>query len=262
MSAALQTRAEIEKLARALGVPVERLESLSGVPAAQIRATRHAVADALFEADRSAFARAAAAAKVIPSALAAKLAQHALGPLLAARAATLLDPGQARDLARRLPVAFLADLAVEIDPRHARELLTGMPGDQIAQTAAELERRGEHVAMGAFVGCLSDEALAAAVAVLSDASLLHVGFLIEEPERLDGIVASLPDVRLTGIIGVAAREDRWSELLGMAGYLTEAQLRRMLALGDAAGHRPALMAAAGRDPALRAAAAPLLDLAA
>jgi hypothetical protein len=254
----MRTRAEVEKLARALGTDPERLAALEACAPDDVRALRHAVADTLFEAGRRHFARAAAAAKVLPAALAAKLGEHALGPLLAARTVALLDPGQAHDLARRSSPCFLADVAVHLDPRHADEMIAGLPAGLIAAAAAELERRGERVAMGTFVGHLGDDALAATVDVLSDDALLHVGFLLEAPERLDAIVAGLPDARVTGIIEIAMREGRWTELVGIAEHLGPEQVARVVALGEEVGARKPLAAAARRDPALRAAAAPLL----
>jgi hypothetical protein len=254
----MTARAEVEKLARALEVDPGRLAALEGEAPADIRALRHAVADALFEADRRHFLRVAAAARVIPVALAAKLAEHALGPLLAARVTGLIDPSQARDIARRLSPGFLAEVAVRLDPRHAAEVIAGIPAQLIARTAAELEDRGEHVAMGLFVAHVADEALAATIDVLSDDALLRVGYLLEAPERLDSIVASLPDERIECLIVIAWDDDRWDELLGLGLHLGDEQRARVVALGDELGARPVLEEAVRRDPALGPAAQALL----
>ena len=125
----MNARAEVEKLARVLHVDPARLEALEGCAPEAIRELRTATTDALFEADRHHFVRVAAAAKVIPASLAAKLAEHALGPLLAARVAGLIEPEQGQDLARRLPPSFLADVAVELDPRHAETCWPACPRD-------------------------------------------------------------------------------------------------------------------------------------
>ena len=94
--------------------------------------------------------------------------------------------------------------------------------------------------------------------MLSDDALLRLGFLIEAPERLDGIIAELSDERLGAILLLAADAERWEELLGMAEYLSEPQLDRVVELGEELGIEPALRAAAGRDPVVRAMAEPLL----
>ena len=255
----MNARAEIEKLARVLHVEPERLDALEGCPPEAVRALRHATSDTLFEDGRRHFLRAAAAAKLIPAALAAKLAQHALGPLLSARVAGLIDTSQAHDLARRLPPEFLADIAVELDTRHAGDVLVGLPPGLISETAAVLEARGEYVAMGMFVGHLDPATLTETVDALSDDAVLRVGFLLEAPERLDGIIGELPDERLAAILLLASEDERWEELLGLSAYLGDEQLDRVLELGEELGLEPALRAAAGRDPAVRAMAAPLLS---
>jgi hypothetical protein len=235
VSAALQTRAEIVKLARVLGVEPGELDALAGCAPATLRKLRCDVSDRLVDADRKHFAGVARASKVLPTAVAAKLAEHALGPLLAARVAALMDVDRARELARRLSPSFLADIAVEMDVRHASELIVGLPAKTIVKSATELDRRGEHVAMSMFVGHLSDEALAGVLEILSTESLLAVGFLIEAPERLDEIVGMLTDDQVTDLIVFAAEEDRWSELLGIADFLGPEQLTRVTALAEAAG---------------------------
>jgi hypothetical protein len=192
-----------------------------------VRQLRYDVADAMFDAGRKHFARIAAAAKALPGPIAAKLAQHALGPLLSARTVALLDPDQARDLAKRLPSSFLADVAVEIDVRHAGDAIADVPPDRIARAAFQLQQRGEFVAMGGFVGCLGDEALAETVEVLSDDSLLHVAFLLDAPERLDDIVAMLPDERLATMAAIAVADGIEQELESILEHVGPEQAARI-----------------------------------
>jgi hypothetical protein len=227
MSASLAAQAEIEKLARVLGVEADRLPPLEVCAPADVRALRRQVADTLLEADRRQFARVAGLGKVAPAGLVARLAERALGPMLVARAAGLADPSLACEIARRVSPDFLADIAVELDPRHAREAIAGLPPERIAAAAALLERRGELTAMGVFVGHLSEEALSATLGRLSTDALLRVGFLMEAPERLDEIVAQLPDERLAALVTLAEEENRWEELLGIASHLGEHQRHRL-----------------------------------
>ena len=230
-----QTRAELEKLARALGLGgPDRLEALATLAPEDVRDLRHAVTDMLLEADLHHFRRVAAFAKAVPVAVVARLAEGALGPLLAARVAALVDVPFALDITRRLSPGFLADVAVELDPRQAEEVIAGLPADVIASAARVLDERGEHIAMGMFVGYLSDDALAAVIDVLSADALLGVGFLIEEPDRLDDIVALLPDACLDEMALLAAREDRGDELDGIERHLSGTQLARLRGVGEAA----------------------------
>jgi len=233
MSAALHSSAEVEKLARCLATDPERLAALEACPPRALRKLRHQVGDHMLDADRRAFARAAAAASSVPAALAAKLAEKALGPLLTARVASLVDEHRIMGIVKRRPDVFLAEVAVELDPRHARHVLLSIPPDRMADIAAELDRRGEHVAMSGFVAYLTPDALTAVVSVLSADALLRVGYLLEAPERLDGIVAGLSDESLTEVVELAAAEDRQDELAGICSHLKARQRRRVEAVAIA-----------------------------
>jgi hypothetical protein len=230
----MRVAAEVEKLARALHADPQQLAALEALAPGDIRALRHAVTDALLEADQHHFSRVAEAARVLPIAVAAKLAEKALGPLLAARVAALIELEHTLDLVARLSPGFLADVALELDPRQAHDLIAALPAGPISAAAAELDRRHEHVAMSMFVGHLSDGALHSTVEVLSDEALLTVGFLIEAPERLDDVFAQLPDARIEAIIALAAAEDRWDELEGIHAHLGPQQQARAERLRDAA----------------------------
>ena len=66
------TAAELQKLAHTLGVDVDRLDMLAGVPADELRTLRSQVAESLFQADKHYFTRVAALSKAVPGAVAAK----------------------------------------------------------------------------------------------------------------------------------------------------------------------------------------------
>jgi hypothetical protein len=175
----LESRVEILKLARLLDTDPDRLAYLEAVPAEDIRKLRERATDRLFDADGSALQRVAAASRLLPTPLAATIGQRAFGPLLCARVAGRLEPGRGVDLASRLPADFLADIAVELDPRRASDVIVRIPTAQIVEVAAELVRRQEYVAMGRFVGHLSDEAITASLEVIDDLSLLQIVFVLE-----------------------------------------------------------------------------------
>ena len=91
--------------------------------------------------------------------LTALIAQKAFGPLLCARIAGVLATEHAIALADRMPAQFLSDLAVELDPRRCSAIISGMPAEQVAEVAEILGQRAEYVAMGRFVGHMTDEAI-------------------------------------------------------------------------------------------------------
>jgi hypothetical protein len=100
-------------------------------------------------------------------------------------------------------------------------VIARIPPRQVAEVTAELLRRQEYVTMGRFVGRLGDDAIAAALEVMDDRSLLHVAFVLEEKDRLEDLVARLPDERLDGVLHAAATADLWPEALDLFGHLSE-----------------------------------------
>lgn len=254
----LRTRAEIVKLARTLGVEPERLTALEPAGPDALRALREQISDGLIEAHRTAFERVAALAERLPAPLAASLAQRVLGPALSARAAAVLRPHKAVELARRLPPAFLADIAIAIDARHVCDLLAELDAETAAAVAVELQRGEEWVAMGMLMGCLSEPALRTAVVGLDDRTILHTGFVVEDPKRLRAVVDELGGARVRGLVEQAAAEDLWPELVELAAQLEPAQLDR-LAGAVSEEHRAALREAAEADPDARFVARALAD---
>ena len=152
MTRRLAVRAEIIKLARLLRVDPSELGYLDQVPEEAVRELREQVTDALFAANSAALSRLAAASKLLPIRVVATIGQRAFGPILAARITALLDPGRAVEMAETMPIAFLADIAVELDPRRASAVIARIPPAQIAAVTKELVARGEYVTMGRFVG--------------------------------------------------------------------------------------------------------------
>lgn len=228
MSTELDARAEIAKLARLLTADEERFAALVAVPAADLRTLRDQITDVLYDSDAAGLRRAAGASRHMPGAISAAVAQHALGPVLCARIAGLVDTHSAVDVAKRLPIPFLADVSAAMDPRRASHVIAAIPADHVVQVAAELARRGEHVTMGNFVGHLDDATISASFAVLSDADLLQTGFVMDDKGRLDGVIALLPPERLHGVIAAAHEHDLWTEALDLFDHLS-AERRLLLA---------------------------------
>jgi hypothetical protein len=204
------------------------------VPAADIRQLRAQITDVLFTSQGSTLNRLAAASKLLPVGVSATIGQRAFGPMLSARIAGLLDPGRAAEMAAKLPVVFLADVAVELDPRRASDVIGRIPAQQVAAITRVLVKREEYVAMGRFVGHLSDDAIAAAVNELDDPAVLRVGFVLEDKDRLDHLISLLPPERLDSIIDAAAANDLWLEVLDLLTSVSEDRRAELASL--AVGH--------------------------
>ena len=223
----MSTEAELLKLAHLLAVPPERVQPLAQVPEADLRTLRAQVGEAMFQADRHHFVRLATLARAVPAAVIAKLAEVALPPLLAARTAELLDPTQAADLVSRLPVHYLTEVATAMDPGRAAAVVGAIPADLVASVAAELARRQQWVVIGAFVAHVSPAALTTAVARFDGAALLRIGYVLDDPERIDDIGASLTDGQFDSVLGAAMQDDLWAELTVLVENLSPPRRARL-----------------------------------
>jgi hypothetical protein len=219
--------AELRKLAHQLGVETSRLEFLADVPAEHLRVLRQRIGDYLFEADRHHFTKVAGVSKLVPAAIAAKVTEFALPPLIAARTAELLDPAKAADLVGRMSDGYLADVSAAMDPTRAPDVIARIPPEHVAKVGAELARRGEWVVMGGFVSMVSGPALRASVAGLDGEQLLRIGFVLDDLSRMDDIVAMLTDAQLDGMLAAAIEFDLWTELDGVLSGLTGTQTARL-----------------------------------
>jgi hypothetical protein len=229
-----QHLAELRKLAHALDVPPDRIDMLADVPAEDVRTLRTQVGEALFRADRHYFTRVAALSKAVPVAVAAKLTEVALPPLLAARTAELLEPARAAELVGRLPARYLADVSTHLDPARAPDVVAAIPPRRVAEVAAELARRREWIVIGAFVAQVTPEALAASVAEFDGEQLLRISFVLDDLSRLDGIAGSLTDAQLDEMLAAAADHELCTELGELLEHLEPERIDRLAARYEAA----------------------------
>jgi hypothetical protein len=232
VSEALAVRAEILKLARLLRRDPETLDYLEQVSPDDIRKLREQVTDMLFAASDGALRKLAASSRLLPIGIAATIGERAFGPVVSARIAGLLDPGRAVEMAAKLSPAFLADVAIELDPRRASDVIARMPPQQLAAVTKELVRRKEYVTMGRFVGHMRDEGISAALSVMDEATLLRVGFVLEQKSELDRLVGLLPQTRLDRMIDAAVQQDLWAEVLDLLGHLSEQRRADLVSRAD------------------------------
>jgi hypothetical protein len=249
-----EQRVELLRLARVLNVEPDALDFLDGAAANDLRAFRTAVMDRLLERREEQFRRAAALADRVPVALAAKLAQHAVGPVLSARIAALHAPERAAELARRLPPDFLADVAVHLDLRRVAPLLERIAPETMAAS-------GEHHPLAAFVGHVREEVLREQIGDFDGEALLRTGYLIEDDARLDELLARVDDARLDEVLAAAGRHGLWPEAIALSGRVGDEQRARIGAALERLGDDEVRRIADVLDerPDLAEAAAPLAE---
>ncbi|MGE4428109.1 MAG: hypothetical protein AB7G37_16785 [Solirubrobacteraceae bacterium] len=201
--------AEVAKLARLLNVQESEVAFAAEAPPEELRAYREALTARLFDGSAGALKRAADASRLMPTKVLAAVSQFALGPLICARLAGIIDPQRAAGIAEALKDDYLADVAVEMDPRRATAVIALIPGERVVAINRILCERVEGVPMGRFVAALGDEQLRLCVDALSNEELLRIGYVMDGPERLDTVYGMLSDDRIRDSLA-------WSEAAGLA----------------------------------------------
>lgn len=230
MSGSVQDRAEILRLARLLRKRPEELSFLLDVPDAELVVFRDQVTDALFDAHTAVIKRLASAAKLLPAPVLAKIGEKVFGPLLCARIAGEIDPGKATDVAKRLSLGFLTEVAIELDPRRAQRIIEQIPTATIVAVARELAAREDWITLGRFVGHLPQEKVAAALREVTDVQVLRTAFAVDDVSAVATVIDLIPQSRLTSLIDAASREDLWPTLLSIAERLRDDQVEELAEL--------------------------------
>jgi hypothetical protein len=236
MSTAIESQAEVIKIARALGLAPEELSYLADVDSTDLARLRDQITEAVFASSADRFRLLAGASRLLPISVAAAIAQRALGPLLAAQMAGLVAPARAVELARQLEPEFLADVATYLDPRRAAAAISKIPADLVGEVATVLVGRGDYVTMGRFVSSLEPGVISATFSRIPDAAMLQTAFVMEGKERLDAIVGLLPEARIPQLMAAARKDGLWAEILSLIGYLapdTQSRLADLAAADDA-----------------------------
>lgn len=227
MTVPLRVTVELRKLARTLEVDEQELAFLDALPEADLRTLRRQVAEAMFQAARPALVRVAALSKSIPTAVAVKLTEAVLPPLVAARTSELMEPHRAAELVSRISPGYLADVSLYMDAARAPEVVAAIPAARVGEVAAELARREEWIVIGGFVGQVGEDALRAAVARFDGEQLLRIGFVLDDVSRLDDIGGMLSDAQVDELLVAAAEFSLWPELTELVANLSPARLARL-----------------------------------
>ncbi|HUR39671.1 MAG TPA: hypothetical protein VM240_00735 [Verrucomicrobiae bacterium] len=247
----LLVRAELVKLARALGTEPAEVDFLAGLDVAALRQLEDRITQSLFDEHRVAFQRLADASKLLPASLIAKMSERVFGPMLSARVSGVMDPQRAVEIAGGLKTAFLADVCVQMDPRSASTLLQRMPVKIIVEVAQVLLKRKDYVTMGRFVDELTDEAIRAVMEKISDDhALVRVAGYVERRQRVAELIDLVPLERLKRVVAAIAAGPTEVQDAGllMMGQLTTAQQGRVgdIAIELGAGTVQKLRAIASR----------------
>lgn len=231
-------RPEILRFARLLRCEPEQLAFLLAVDDAELRVFRDQVTDTLFDAHAGVMKRMAAASRLLPAPVLAKIAEKVFGPLLCARIAGMIEPSKATDVAVRLPVDFLTDLAVELDPRRSHRVIGNIPSGTVVPIATALADRQDWITLGRFIGFLPDEVLEACLAALDDEQVLASAFAVDDTSAVPTVIDLLQASRLRSLVDTAAKQRTWPALLALSEQLRDDQLVELAEIVAASDREP------------------------
>ncbi len=232
----LHAHDEVLKLTHELQADPGSLDGLAVCDPGDLRRLRGLVGDALHDAHRPAFQRAASASALLPTALTAKLAQTLIGPYLAARIAAEMPPDRSAKLATHLEVDFLADVCLSLDPVRVADTVRGMPDERVLAVGMRLLERGEHVTLGKFVDVVSATVLDDMAERITDpVALLRIATSIEARHRLDDLVRRIDDDRIAAMIEAAVARDEVGSMLTLLTHLGPSNRTRLAVMAVEAG---------------------------
>lgn len=224
----LGSRLEVAKLAQALGRQPAELAYLAGVPAHAIRDLRQRLNGALYARNDVRFQRIASLTRLLPTGVSASIAEKALGPMLSARVAAMLDPDDAVRLARALDPDFVAALAVSLDPGRMAPIVARMPDDLVVDVGRRLLRRKEYVTVGRLVPIVAMEPLLAVIELVGGYEILQVALYVDNPADLERIVEVLPEEKLRAVVESAALAAELDEAVMLIDALSPQAMARII----------------------------------
>ena len=240
---------ELVKLAHDLGVETGDVEFLTALSDTDLADLRRAVNHALFAPHEARFARMAAMGRHVPTTLAAKGAQLALGPLIAARVAAVTDPDLAVRLVNHLSVGFLARMTPYINPAKVADIVARLPEDVVVATGERLVASKEYIPLGRFVAHVPLETALTVVRAAPPLDLLQVAIFTDDRAELDRIIAAVEEEVLAAVLTEATAAGDIDDALTLLASLSVDSRLRVVRVAGGLGDdvRDALVAAVARN---------------
>ena len=227
MSVSVDTQAEIAKLSRLLQVSEKKLKYLEVIPPTALHELRDQVADLMFDPEASGLHHLVGLTRMLPASLVATITEKSLPPLLTARISGIVELDQAIAVTRRLPIAYMAEVAANMDPRTAQEVVGGMPKATIVQVAAELANRSDFVTLGSMATHVDEEVLSGCFDLIDDHVLLRIAFVFENKSILNATIELMEDDKLINVLRAGSKQSLWPEALDLASHLDKTQHARV-----------------------------------
>jgi hypothetical protein len=228
----LMVQVELKKLAHDMGVEVSEVQVLDELTPDELAELRGMVSQALFAPHEHRFGRFGAMARLVPSGVAAKMAEVALGPVMTARVAAVVEPQLAVKMASTISPGFMARMSPHLDPSKIEGILAGLPPETVVDVGRRMVEAREHIALGRFISFVS---VATSVQVVADAApleLLQIALFTEDPASLDAVIAELPDERIVGVLVAAEEAGVMDDAVAMQTPLSTDTRTRILSLAS------------------------------
>ncbi|MGY0385565.1 hypothetical protein ACWZJV_01260 [Nocardioides sp. WG-D5] len=222
---ALTSALEITKLAHEMHVDEAELAFLATTSPDDLRDLRGIVSHAMFSRHESRVKGLAAVSKKLPAAVTAKIAEIAMGPMLSARVAAVMEPADAAKLAGHLKPAFLADLSVHLDPNRVEAIIARLDRGLVVDVGRRLLADGHLLTLARFTGVVGPETSLKVVDGASGAEVVRLALFIDEPSVIDPLLAGLPDETVAEIAAAGADHgDAFEALLVALGEDSRARI--------------------------------------
>ena len=210
---ALTSALEITKLAHEMHVDEAELAFLATTSPDDLRDLRGIVSHAMFSRHESRVKGLAAVSKKLPAAVTAKITEIAMGPMLSARVAAVMDPADAAKLAGHLKPQFLAELSVHLDPSRVEGIIAKLDSALVVEVGRRLLAEGHLLTLARFTGVVRPETSLEVVDGASGAEILQLALFIDEPSVVDPILAGLSDETVAEIAAATAEHGEAADAL-------------------------------------------------
>lgn len=210
---ALTSALEITKLAHEMHVDESELAEFATTSPDDLRDLRGIVSHAMFSRHESRVKGLAAVSKKLPAAVTAKITEIAMGPMLSARVAAVMDPADAAKLAGHLKPEFLAELSVHLDPSRVEGIIAKLDSALVVEVGRRLLAAGHLLTLARFTGVVRPETSLEVVDGASGAEILQLALFIDEPSVVDPILAGLSDETVAEIAAATTEHGEAADAL-------------------------------------------------
>jgi hypothetical protein len=225
---ALTSALEITKLAHEMHVDEAELAEFATISPDDLRDLRGIVSHAMFSRHESRVKGLAAVSKKLPAAVTAKITEIAMGPMLSARVAAVMDPADAAKLAGHLKPEFLADLSVHLDPSRVGAIIAKLDRALVVDVGRRLLAGGHVLTLARFTGVVGAETSLQVMDGATGHEILQVALFLDDTSVLDPILAGLSDETLAEV--VAATGDHGEAAEALLATLSEDSRARIASL--------------------------------